>query len=88
MKKTQFDETTNRIHLEKLNHTLEMKADAWRDGRNSTKASLEVLARAFQKLRGRVGEYEHGRIEAIIESAISEVHIHGNWPLEGKHGNP
>lgn len=57
---------------------------AYCDGRNSAKASLEILARAVEFYsKMRTDHYEALGDGAVSRKAIAEVLARVEWPLEG-----
>lgn len=79
--KTQFDETTQRLSEEKATAGQNFNDRlCWRSGRNSTKESLAILARAVEE----VSSFDVDDPMDHLHRAIAAVKSRGDWPLEEK----
>lgn len=84
---SQFDQTTEKKveayckpegYLDCAYNEADFKA-----GRNSTKASMEILARALREIDLGTGYYGAQAMEykTIAAAAITKVKANGDWPL-------
>lgn len=92
---SQFDQTTEKKAGEERDnvwhHRYPMSKDyspegMFSRGRNSTKASMEILARALQEIDLGTGYYgaQAREYKTIAAAAITKVKANGDWPLEDK----
>lgn len=92
---TQFDQTTEKKAEERLpasRHPLLMdgiirEREIWRDGRNSAKPSLKILARAIRdilEVESMRTDTRKSFLQEDCEEAIAKVKKLGDWPLDSR----
>lgn len=77
---TQFDETTEK-KAEAHSHAPD-EHESFIAGRNSTRGSLEILARNLDWFLSEYNEWDAGRMHEEITNTIAAVKARGDWPLE------
>lgn len=91
---SQFDETTEHIAHESFSECLCGGCVSWRSGirkgRNSTKSSMEILARAVDEVETAV-VFKRMELPELLQAihhklreAKRKIKANGDWPLEDK----